>query len=162
MLKKTIPIYILLILMSLLFITPTKVYADVADADMFIGNYDYNVKTIDPDNPNNTNNTNSQKNYIYDMEPTNYEGKKLLDDKTGEEAKTEYKGKVYGIFLGVNGAIILAAMIFFIVNIIKFGQNANNAQQRKQASTALLYTGIGIAILGAAEIIIGWFKINLK
>lgn len=57
----------------------------------------------------------------------------------------------------VCGIGCLSMIMFFIFNLIKLGGSQGNPQERKQAITGLIITGISTAILGSITLVTGLF-----
>jgi hypothetical protein len=62
-----------------------------------------------------------------------------------------------GVIVGLTGVGTMVMIVLFIIQFMKLGSSAGNPQQRSQALTGVLWTGIAAALLGSVTIIVGFF-----
>ena len=71
---------------------------------------------------------------------------------------TKYKTVIVGI-----GGIAAVTMVgVFIFHLVKLGQSAGNPQARSQSLTAIMWTGVATAGLGAVALITSLFYTSIK
>lgn len=77
------------------------------------------------------------------------------NDSAGAWSKLIEKYK--GFIVGVSAVGAVTMVVLFIIQFMKLGSAAGNPQQRSQALTGVLWTGLAAAGLGAVSLIVGIF-----
>lgn len=77
-----------------------------------------------------------------------------IESHTSSEVATKSKKLVTSVLEGFGGAVIIAGILMIGIQLVI---NAKRPDQRADSMGALMSTGIGIAIMGGAALIGGFF-----
>lgn len=87
-------------------------------------------------------------------------GSSSLQVKVGDGQDTDFNGlmtRYKNIILAFTGILTITCFGAMILQITKLAASGDNEQQRRKAIMGILTTGIGVALLGSATIVIGFF-----
>lgn len=83
-----------------------------------------------------------------------------LDVKVGDGKDTDFNGlmsRYKNIIMAFTGILTITCFGAMILQITKLAASGDNEQARRKAIMGILTTGIGVALLGSATIVIGFF-----
>lgn len=87
-------------------------------------------------------------------------GSSSLQVQVGDGQDTNFNGlmtRYKNIILAFTGILTITCFGAMILQITKLAASGDNEQQRRKAIMGILTTGIGVALLGSATIVIGFF-----
>lgn len=87
-------------------------------------------------------------------------GSSSLQVKVGDGQDTDFNGlmtRYKNIILAFTGILTITCFGAMILQITKLAASGDNEQARRKAIMGILTTGIGVALLGSATIVIGFF-----
>lgn len=85
------------------------------------------------------------------------DGKITQNQSTGKANFSDISERYKNIILAVTGFLTLTCFGAMILQITKLAASGDNEQARRKAIMGILTTGIGVALLGSATIVIGFF-----
>lgn len=83
-----------------------------------------------------------------------------LNVKVGDGQDTDFNGlmsRYKNIIMAFTGILTITCFGAMILQITKLAASGDNEQARRKAIMGILTTGIGVALLGSATIVIGFF-----
>ena len=82
--------------------------------------------------------------------------------KKATEGFNDLFKKYRTVISGVSGIVALSMLLFFIVQVFRLADSAQNPKQRAQAMSGLIWIGIATALAGSVSLFTGLFYGMLK
>lgn len=83
---------------------------------------------------------------------------KITQNESSEKADfADISNRYKNIIMAVTGFLTLTCFAAMILQITKLAASGDNEQARRKAIMGILTTGVGVALLGSATIVIGFF-----
>lgn len=85
------------------------------------------------------------------------DGKITQNQSAGKADFADISNRYKNIIMAVTGFLTLTCFAAMILQITKLAASGDNEQARRKAIMGILTTGVGVALLGSATIVIGFF-----
>lgn len=80
--------------------------------------------------------------------------------QSGEKVETAFNdtfARIRIIVMIFSGICTLTAILFLIINVLKLGSSGDNPIQRKAALISIVFSGLGLALLGSVFVVVAFF-----